>query len=97
VLNLRQIECFVSAVDAGTMTGAAERLRLSQSAVSLAISGLERAVGTQLLCFREAPRGDIAEVRRAAHKPLCDRLLFTRPDGGPWREADYRNWRRRHL
>ena len=22
-------------------------------------------------------------------------LLFARPDGAPWRETDYRNWRRR--
>lgn len=49
VLNLRQLQCFVEALEAGTMTAAAERLRISQSAVSLAITGLEDALGTQLL------------------------------------------------
>lgn len=49
VLNLRQLQYFKEAVEAGTMTAAAERLRVSQSAVSLAIAGLEDTLGTQLL------------------------------------------------
>ena len=56
VLNLRQVECFVTAADAGSMTGAAERLRLSQSAVSLAVGGLERALGADLF-VRQRGRG----------------------------------------
>jgi DNA-binding transcriptional LysR family regulator len=54
VLNLRQVQCFVQAVDAGTMTAAAERLQMSQSAVSLAVAGLENALGTQLLIRRRS-------------------------------------------
>ena len=48
VLNLRQVEIFVAAAEAGSMTAAGERLLLSQSAVSLAIRGLEQALGTDL-------------------------------------------------
>jgi DNA-binding transcriptional LysR family regulator len=54
VLNLRQLQCFVQAVDAGTMTAAAERLRMSQSAVSLAVAGLENSLGAQLLIRRRS-------------------------------------------
>ena len=54
MLNLRQVECFVCSVDHGTMTAAAEHLRLSQSAVSLAIAGLENSLGTQLLVRRRS-------------------------------------------
>ena len=56
MLNLRQLEFFVAAADAGTMTGAAAKLYVSQSAVSLAIAQLERSLGTQLL-IRQKARG----------------------------------------
>jgi DNA-binding transcriptional LysR family regulator len=56
LLNLRQVECFVVAADAGSMTGAAERLHVSQSAVSLAVAGLERSLGTELF-LRHRGRG----------------------------------------
>jgi DNA-binding transcriptional LysR family regulator len=55
-LNLRQVECFVAAAEAGTMTGAAERQLLSQSAVSLAVAGLERSLGAELF-IRNRSRG----------------------------------------
>jgi len=54
VLNLRQVDCFVRSVEAGTMTAAAEQLLVSQSAVSLAVAGLENALGTQLLVRRRS-------------------------------------------
>jgi len=54
VLNLRQVQCFVLAVDRGTMTAAADALRVSQSAISLSIAGLENEVGAQLLIRRRA-------------------------------------------
>ncbi|WP_051222334.1 LysR substrate-binding domain-containing protein [Conexibacter woesei] len=56
MLNLRQLECFVTAADAGTMTAAATRLYVSQSAISLAVGQLERSLGTQLF-IREKARG----------------------------------------
>lgn len=56
VLNLRQLQFFVAAADARTMTGAAARLYVSQSAVSLAVAELERALGSQLF-IRQKGRG----------------------------------------
>lgn len=54
--TLRQLEYFVAAVEEGSITGAALRLHLSQSAMSTALANLERAVGTQLL-VRTPSRG----------------------------------------
>ena len=54
MLNLRQLQCFVQAADAGTMTSAAERLGMSQSAVSLAVAALEDSLGAQLLIRRRS-------------------------------------------
>jgi len=56
MLNLRQVEIFVAAAESGSMTEAGERLRLSQSAVSLAIRGLEQTLGTDLF-IRHRGRG----------------------------------------
>ncbi len=56
VLNLRQVECFVAAADDGSMTAAAERLQVTPSAVSLAVAGLERTLGTTLF-LRHPGRG----------------------------------------
>lgn len=40
---------------------------------------------------------DLAELRLASGRPADDRLLFARAGAGPWRDHDYRNWRRRHF
>lgn len=48
-MNLRSVEIFVAAVEEDTMSRAAERLGLTQSAVSQAIAALERAMGGQLI------------------------------------------------
>lgn len=53
-LNLRHLSYFVAAAEVGTMTGAAESLHVSQSAVSLGVADLERQVGVQLLLRRRA-------------------------------------------
>jgi DNA-binding transcriptional LysR family regulator len=53
--SLRALECFVAAVDAGSMSDAAARLYVSQSALSQQVSALEREVGTPLL--ERLPRG----------------------------------------
>ena len=44
----RQLEAFHAFMEAGTVTGAAERMRLSQSAVSKILGGLEYSVGYPL-------------------------------------------------
>lgn len=48
-MNLRSIEILVAAVEEDSMSRAAERLALTQSAVSQAIANLESAIGRQLI------------------------------------------------
>lgn len=55
-MTLRQLRYFVSAADRGSMTGAANDHFVSQSAVSLAISDLERELDVQLF-VRQRSRG----------------------------------------
>jgi len=52
--TLRQLEYFVAVAEAGTVTAAAERVHLSQSAMSTALGDLERAFGVQLLVRHHA-------------------------------------------
>lgn len=52
--SLRQLAYFVTVADEGTMAGAAERLHISQSAISLAVGQLERALGVQLFLRRKS-------------------------------------------
>ncbi|MER5181011.1 LysR substrate-binding domain-containing protein [Streptomyces sp. NPDC002896] len=52
--SLRQLLYFVTAAESGTLSEAAARLHISQSAVSLAISELERALKVQLCVRRKA-------------------------------------------
>jgi len=54
-LTLRDLSILLTAVDAGSMSKAAERLRVSQPAISKTISLLEREVGAQLIT--RSPRG----------------------------------------
>ena len=56
LLNLRQVQYFIAAADAHSMTIAADRLSVSQSAVSLAIARLEDALGADLF-IRQRGRG----------------------------------------
>ncbi|MDZ5602026.1 LysR substrate-binding domain-containing protein [Pseudomonas sp. RP23018S] len=48
-LQIDWLKCFVAVVDAGSLSGAAPQVYRSQSAVSMQIKKLERAVGRQLL------------------------------------------------
>lgn len=48
-MQFRQLETFISIVDAGTLTGAARRLYKTQGAVSQDLKSLENALGVQLL------------------------------------------------
>lgn len=54
--TLRQLSYLVTAADEGTVTAAAARLHVTPSAVSDALTELERAVGEQL-CIRRRARG----------------------------------------
>jgi DNA-binding transcriptional LysR family regulator len=53
--SLRELRCFVAVAEAGSFTDAAERLYVSQAAVSRTIAGLENTIGDRLL--RRVPRG----------------------------------------
>ena len=55
MLNLYKLEVFATVVQSGTFSAAAERLLMSQPAVSQHIQDLEAALGTQL--FRRSRRG----------------------------------------
>ncbi|MFE4664642.1 LysR family transcriptional regulator [Streptomyces sp. NPDC056716] len=66
-ITLRQLDYFVSVAEEGTMAGAAERHHISQSAISLAINDLERALGVQLFMRRKS-RG--IELTGAAREVL---------------------------
>jgi DNA-binding transcriptional LysR family regulator len=48
-LNLDQLGSFVKVVETGSFSAAAEKLRLTQPAVSLQIRQLEKRMGTALL------------------------------------------------
>ncbi len=54
--TLRQLEYFVAVAEAGSVTGAASNVHLSQSAMSTALADLERALDVQLL-LRHHARG----------------------------------------
>lgn len=47
--TLRQLQHFIAAADAGTVTGAAEQVHISQAAMSQSLNELERSVGQQLM------------------------------------------------
>jgi DNA-binding transcriptional LysR family regulator len=68
-VTLRQLEYFVAAAGSGTMTAAARQCHVSQSAVSLAIADLERALGVQLV-LRHKARG--LTVTSAGRQVLAD-------------------------
>jgi hypothetical protein len=40
---------------------------------------------------------DLAEWRLACRRPAADAYVLPRADGGAWRDADYRNWRKRKF
>lgn len=55
-LELRQLRAFVTLVDRGSMTAAADALGLAQSTVSECIAALERALGTAVIVRRRGAR-----------------------------------------
>jgi DNA-binding transcriptional LysR family regulator len=68
-VSLRQLEYLVAIADTGGMTAAAERCHVSQSAVSLAMAELERALDVRLF-IRGSRRG--AVLTAAARQVTAD-------------------------
>ncbi|MBB3664881.1 MULTISPECIES: LysR substrate-binding domain-containing protein [Prauserella salsuginis group] len=52
--TIRQLAAFVAVADTGTISGAAERLHLSQSALAAAVTDLEKALKVQLTVRKRA-------------------------------------------
>lgn len=61
--DLRSLELFVSVIETGSMTLAAQRLGLTQSGVSHAIASLEKALGAELIDRRTRPMAPTAGGR----------------------------------
>src|SRR5688572_7331653 len=62
-IERHEIRCFQAVIDAGGFSRAAERLDLSQSAVSQAIANLEHRLGTVLLRRGNPPQLTEAGIR----------------------------------
>lgn len=73
-VSLRQLEYFVAVGTLGTMGAAASECQVSQSAISLAVSDLERALNVQLFLRQKAKR---LQLTAAGRQVLADarRLL----------------------
>ena len=54
--TFRQLEYFVAAGEAGSITGAAEKISISPPSISMAVSSLEREFGVQLFVRHHAQR-----------------------------------------
>ncbi|GAA2453620.1 LysR substrate-binding domain-containing protein [Agromyces soli] len=73
-VTLRQLQYFVAAAEAGTVSAAAERCLASQAAVSTGLGELERALGLQLLVRR--PAKGVALTRSGERMlPVARRIL----------------------
>lgn len=77
-ISLRQLHYFVACAEAGTMTGAARHLYVSQGAVSVAIAQLESRIGVQLLLRSKAKGLALTEAGR--HLLPEARALLARTD-----------------
>ena len=103
---MNQLAAFVAVAEAGTISGAAERLHVSPSALSAAVTELERALQTQLLHRRKAkgvslsPAGEVV-LPRARHllyqasELEADARGDERGVTGVVRLGCYPRWRRR--
>ncbi len=85
-LTFRQLEVLVAAVEAGSMRACAERLSISQMAVSEHIRALERQLGRQLFQRRRgavaAPNEAGQEAYWRARRIVAEMRAFTDPAAG---------------
>jgi DNA-binding transcriptional LysR family regulator len=64
-INVEDLKAFLASVDAGSVVGAAERIHLSQSAVSRRLQSLEDTLQTQLLLRESRPLQPTAAGKQA--------------------------------
>ena len=83
---IKSLEVFVSVADTGSMTAAAGRLRITQSAISQQIKILETDFGAPLF-YRDVPGRCAATSGRPplAACPICGSQSF-RPSRANWRQ-----------
>lgn len=72
--TLRQVECFLAVAQHGSISRAAETLRASESTVADAVTGIERALGTELF-RRQRSRGVKLTSDGRTVLPLARRML----------------------
>ncbi|HYM36632.1 MAG TPA: LysR family transcriptional regulator [Steroidobacteraceae bacterium] len=77
-LELKQLRVFVTVVETGAHTRAAQALGISQSTVSETLNALERTLGTAL--FRKAPKGPMLTVSGEALLPFARQMLALRSE-----------------
>ena len=71
--TLHQLRCFLHVYDAGSLTGAAERMGYSQPSISEQVRTLEQSVGTQL--FTRVGRGVVPTSAAEEMRPHAERAL----------------------
>jgi DNA-binding transcriptional LysR family regulator len=79
-LELRQLRAFVTLVDQGSQTGAAQVLGVAQSTVSEGLAALERALGTRVVVRRRGAPGIDLTPTGGALLPYARRVLASLDD-----------------
>ena len=101
IVDLRSLDVFVAAIDAGGMTAAARRLGTTQSAVSQTIANLESALGVQLIdravrppkltvpggILYERAKALLDAARKRSNRPARPSTMFCRTCGSGWSTA----------
>jgi DNA-binding transcriptional LysR family regulator len=72
-MNIQDLEALVAVVDTGSIVGAAERLHISQPAVTRRIQNLEESLDTPLLC-RDARPIQLTTAAKEVYE-IADRVL----------------------
>lgn len=75
VMDVRQLRAFVTLVDAGSMTAAAQVLGVAQSTVSEGLLALERALGTRVVVRQRGAAGASLTSAGAALLPYARNVL----------------------
>ena len=90
-IDARLLQLLVAVVEAGSITGAAQRLGVTQSAVSHLLGRLREALGDPL--FVKSGRGIVPTARAEALAPQARELLLVLRRFGEQGRFDPRQWR----